>query len=204
MSTASTQADRVTGLLDEHGTTFAEEAGITLRDKPAPLYQLLVLTTLSATRISAQIAVAAARELYTAGWRTPERMRDATWQQRVDALGRGGYRRYDESTSTALEEAARHLIDEYGGDLRRIRPDCHRDLPRLRDALSAFPRIGPTGADIFCREVQRVWPEVAPFFDKRALRGASAYDLPTDPRRLADLAPQGRITEFAAALARVA
>ena len=33
-------------LLAEHGTTFAEQAGITLRDKPAPLFQLLVLATL--------------------------------------------------------------------------------------------------------------------------------------------------------------
>src|SRR3546814_16202363 len=58
-----------------------DEAGVTLRDEPSPLYQLLVLTTLSATRISAEIAVAAARELFAAGWRTPEKMREATWQQ---------------------------------------------------------------------------------------------------------------------------
>ncbi|QIX27264.1 endonuclease [Nocardioides sp. JQ2195] len=199
-----TQRQRAERLIREHGTTYAAEAGITLRDKPSPLYQLLVLTTLSATRISADIAVAAARELFAAGWRTPEGMRKATWQQRVDALGRGHYRRYDESTSTALSDAAAHLLDEYDGDLRRIRPESHDDVPALRDALTGFPRIGPTGADIFCREVQEVWPEVCPFFDKRALRGAAAYDLPTEVDRLAELAPAGRMAQFSAALARVA
>ncbi|KRF15535.1 endonuclease [Nocardioides sp. Soil797] len=198
------QQQRADQLLREHGTTYAVEAGITLRDKPSPLYQLLVLTTLSATRISADIAVAAARELFTAGWRTPEKMSGATWQQRVDALGRGHYRRYDESTSTALADAANHLLEEYSGDLRRIRPEGHEGVSGLREALTGFPRIGPTGADIFCREVQEIWPEVSPFFDKRALRGAAAHDLPSDVDRLAALAPEGEFARFAAALARVA
>ena len=59
---------------------------------------------LSSTRISTDIAVAAARQLSAAGWRTPHRLLDSTWQQRVDALGRAHYRRYDESTATKLEE----------------------------------------------------------------------------------------------------
>jgi hypothetical protein len=53
-------------LLDRYGWTFAEEAGITLADKPGPLYQLLVLSTLLSARISADIAIAAARELFAA------------------------------------------------------------------------------------------------------------------------------------------
>ncbi|MEV6612241.1 hypothetical protein [Kutzneria sp. NPDC051319] len=38
-------------LLDRFGATYAHEAGITLRDKPAPLYQLLILATLLSARI---------------------------------------------------------------------------------------------------------------------------------------------------------
>ena len=57
----------VEDLLERHGQTYAEAAGITLRDEPSPLYQLLVLTMLSSTRIDAEIAVAAARELFAAG-----------------------------------------------------------------------------------------------------------------------------------------
>ncbi len=197
-----TQRETVARLLDEHGSTYADEAGITLRDRPSPLYQLLVLTTLASTRISTDIAAKAARELFSAGWRTPQRMKDATWQQRVDALGRGGYRRYDESTSTKLEESATYLLEELGGDLRRLRPGQEGSVSDLEAAIADFPRIGPTGAGIFCREVQAVWPEVRPYFDERALRTAAELDLPTDSARLAELVPAARTAQLAAALAR--
>lgn len=190
-------------LLREHGTTYAEAAGIKLADKPSPLFQLLVLTMLSSTRISADIAVKAARELFEAGWRTPEKMLESTWQQRVDALGRGSYRRYDESTATKLDELSRMVLDEYGGDLRRIRPSGKHAVDDLARTIASFPRIGQTGARIFCREVQDVWPEVRPFFDDRALTSADTLGLPTDPDDLADLAPDGRVAVLAAALARV-
>lgn len=199
-------ASAVEELLRERGTTYAEEAGIKLEDKPAPLFQLLVLTMLLSTRISAGLAVAAARELFEAGWRTPTKMRDATWQQRVDALGRGGYRRYDESTSTKLEELSGMVLEQYGGDLRRLRPaaddavdDAAGDLEK---AVASFPRIGPTGAAIFCREVQDLWPEVDPYFDDRAMHGARRLGLPRDAGRLADMVPKGRRAVLAAALVR--
>jgi hypothetical protein len=204
MTTAVHEArrDTVRQLLAEHGTTFAQDAGISLRDKPAPLFQLLVLATLSATRIRAEAAVSAAHELFVAGMRTPERMRDATWQERVDALGRGGYRRYDEGTATKLEESASYLLDEYGGDLRRLRPSSAAGVADLEGALTAFPRLGPTGAGIFCREVQAVWPPVRPYFDRRALETAARLNLPHDPEQLAALCPRGRVADLAAALVR--
>lgn len=196
------QKSVVDELLAEHGTTFASAAGIKLADKPSPLFELLVLTMLSSARISADIAVKAARELFEAGWRTPQKMRESTWQQRVDALGRGGYRRYDESTSTKLEELCDMVLDEYGGDLRRIRPSGPNAADDLAKTIASFPRIGPTGARIFCREVQDVWPEVGPYFDDRALASADQLGLPTDPDKLAKLAPQGRVADLAAALRR--
>lgn len=191
----------VRDLLARHGTTFARQAGITLRDKPAPLYQLLVLTTLLSVRIKSDIAVAAARELFRAGWRTPAKLADSTWQQRVDALGRGHYVRYDESTSTALGDGARRVLDEYHGDLRRIRS---ADVRAVRAALTGFRRIGETGAHIFCREAQAVWPELRPYFDDRALRTAASLGLPDDPRRLADLVAPQDVGRLAAALVREA
>ncbi len=195
--------DTVRALLEEQGRTYADEAGITLRDRPAPLFQLLVLSLLSSTRISARIAAASARQLWAAGWRTPHRMLDTTWQERVDALGRGGYRRYDESTAGRLGEMAERVIDEHGGDLRRLRPRTREDVDRVRDGVTAFTGIGLTGADIFCREVQVVWPAVEPFLDRRSLIGARSVGLPDDPERLAALAPPGRVAELAAALVRV-
>jgi hypothetical protein len=187
--------DTVRALLDKAGRTYADEAGITLADKPAPLYRLLVLATLLSTRIKADIAVAAARELAEFG--TPRRMADATWQQRVDALGRAHYVRYDESTATALGDGATLLVAEYGGDLRKLRGDD------LGAKLRKFPRIGPVGADIFCREVQGIWPELRPHLDKKTLDGAKKVGLPTDPGELADLVPDRDLPRLAAALVRV-
>ena len=192
----------VDDLLERHGQTYAEAAGITLRDEPSPLYQLLVLTMLSSTRIGADIAVAAARELFAAGWRTPQRMRGATWRQRVDALGRAHYKRYDESTATKLEEGAAWLMATYDGDLRRLRPDGPGQVDRLEEAIAETPRIGPVGARIFCREVQDLWTEVAPYFDDRSLEAAADLGLPTEPDRLAALAPDGQVARLAAALTR--
>ena len=181
-------------LLDRFGTTYAHEAGITLRDKPAPLYQLLVLATLLSTRIRADIAVATARELFAAGLRTPQRMLDASWQERVDALGRGGYVRYDESTATRLGDGAKLLLESYRGDLRRMRSP-HREVQQ-------FPGIAEVGADIFCREVQAVWPRLRPFFDQRALAAARHHGLPADPKGLAELVKPDQVASLAAALVR--
>jgi endonuclease III len=196
--------DTVDCLLAEHGTTYAEQAGIRLADKPAPLFQLLVLTTLLSVRIKAELAVDAARELFRAGWRTPASMRESTWQQRVDALGRAHYVRYDESTARYLAETAERVIETYGGDLRRMADTADRDPRRLRRLLTEFPRIGATGAEIFCREAQAVWSWLRPYFDRRALTGAKRVGLPADPDRLAGLVKPGDHARLAAALVRVA
>ncbi|MFC8917937.1 endonuclease [Streptomyces sp. NPDC057116] len=191
-------------LLDEEGRTYAEQAGVHLRDTPQPLYQLLVLAHLLSARIRADTAVAAARALFDAGMRDARHMRDATWQQRVDALGEGGYRRYDERTATQLGKAAELVLDEYGGDLRRLRDRAGGDVERLRDLLQEVPGIGPAGADIFLREAQGVWPELAPYLDGKTLDGARRLGLPTDPEALAGLAGKEELPALAAALVRAA
>ena len=189
-------------LLSRHGRTFADQAGITLRDEPAPLFQLVVLTQLSSVRIGAEVAARAAGELFAAGWRTPERLRASTSRQRIDALGRGGYRRYDISTAAHLAELAAHVLDEVGGDLRAWRPTSYDDVPGLERRLRTLPRIGPTGASIFCREVQAVWPEVRPYVDARSRRAAAALGYPSDPQELAALVPTERFAELTSALVR--
>ncbi|MBO0806513.1 MAG: endonuclease [Nocardiopsaceae bacterium] len=174
-------------MLDHHGQTYAEEAGITLADRPGPLYQLHVLATLLSARISSDIAVAAARELFAAGYRTPDAMRDASWQDRVDALGRGHYRRYDERTSTMLGDAADRLAETYGGDLRRLRDEADGDAGGIARLLTGFPGIGPAGASIFLREVQETWPSVAPYVDATMIDGARKAGLPAGREALAGL-----------------
>ncbi|MFC0111289.1 hypothetical protein [Kibdelosporangium aridum] len=189
-------------LLDVAGETYASQAGIRLADKPSPLYQLLVLSVLLSTRIKADIAVAAGRELFKAKMKTPRKMLDATWQQRVNALGKGHYVRYDESTATALGEGAELLLDKYSGDLRKLRKAADGDVDKLRALLQEVPRLGPVGADIFCREAQEVWPELRPYLDRKALDGADKVGLPADVRKLARLAGDD-VARLAAGLVRV-
>jgi hypothetical protein len=190
--------------MDAHGRTFAAEAAITLRDKPAPLWQLLVMSMLLSTRISSRLAVATARELFSCGWRTPLRLRESTWQERVDALGRGGYRRYDESTATRLDDAAALLIDRWKGDLRRLRDEAEGDPSRISALVQEFDGIGPAGAGIFLREAQHVWPTVRPFADDLVLEGARVAGLPRDAEALAELVKDDDLAMLAAALVRIA
>ena len=192
----------IAALLDRYGRTYAQDAGIRLADRPAPLYQVLVLATLLSARISADVAVAAARELFAAGCRTPRGMLAASWQDRVDALGRGHYRRYDERTATMLGRAAERCQQRWRGDLRRLHAEGGGDRKRLRALLSEFPGIGPTGADIFLREVAAVWADAGFEPDTKVMAGAERLGLPAD--RLATLVPERELPRLASALVRVA
>ncbi|MER6128020.1 endonuclease [Streptomyces sp. NPDC001795] len=203
--TRQENAARVIGeLVAEHGRTYAEEAGIRLTDNPQPLYRLLLMALLLSARIRTSIALATVRELYEAGLRDARRMAEAGWQERVDALGRGGYRRYDERTATQLGNGAELLTERWGGDLRRMRKEADGDVQALRRLLQEIPGMGPAGADIFLREVQRVWPEVAPRLDAKALSGAERLGLPKDPAQLVELAGGTEPAVLASALVRAA
>lgn len=191
-------------LLEQQGRTFADEAGLPLADEPAPLYQLLVLANLLSARITSTVAVAAARELFAAGYRSPRAMLDATHRDRVAALGRGHYRRYDERTATMLGDGARLCLDRWQGDLRRLHEQAPGDVKALRKLLTEFPGIGPTGADIFLREVQAVWPDIAPYADGKATDGARLLQLPSAPAGLAALTTPDRLAPLMSALVRIA
>jgi endonuclease III len=195
--------DAASAVLDRYGTTFAEDAGITLADEPAPLFQLLVLAELLSARIGAGIAVAAAVELSRAGWSTPQRMRDASRPGVIGALGRAGYRRYDERTATELREMADLVLDRHGGDLRRLAEEADGDVERAARLVQEVKGIGPTGAAVFLREVQAVWPWVRPYLDDRARAGARRIGLHVDGERLAGLVEPGDVARFAAGLVRV-
>ncbi|KAF0966531.1 endonuclease [Rhodococcus sp. T7] len=199
----SAAAEIVSRLLDKAGPTYASASHITLKDTPTPLFQLLTLSLLLSTRISSEIAVSAARELFRAGLRSPRAMREGDRRTIISALGRGNYVRYDESTATRLHAAAVRVDEEYGGDLRRLARACDHATSAAVRLLTEFDGIGPVGADIFLREVQDVWPWVRPYFDMRARESARDLGLPDDPDALSDLVPHGRVAELAAALVRV-
>lgn len=162
-----------------------------------------MLSLLSSTRISAEIAVAASRELAREGLRSVPSMADAPWQQVVDALGRAHYKRYDESTATALGDGARLLRQRWHGDLRELRQEADGNTERMRELLQEHPRIGPVGADIFCREAQEVWPELSPFFDRASLDQAAKLGLPHTAAGLARRVATADVARLSVALVRV-
>ncbi|WP_097182967.1 endonuclease [Blastococcus haudaquaticus] len=190
-------------VLARYGTTYAEEAGIRLADEPAPLFQLLVLAQLLSARIGAGVAVATAAELFAAGWTTPARLRDAGRGRVVAALGRGGYRRYDERTATQLREMTELVLARYDGDLRGLAAASGQDPGRASVLVQEVKGIGPTGAAVLLREVQAVWPWVRPCIDGRARAGARRVGLPDTAAVLAALVAGDDLARFAAALVRV-
>jgi hypothetical protein len=201
MATAAAR-DQAAELLERHGQTFAAEAGIRLRDKPAPLFQLVVLVTLLSKPIGGDLAVSGTRELLSAGYRTPQRMQSATWQHRVDALTRAHYRRFDESTSTRLEQSATWLLDTHRGDLRALADAGKRRPARVHELLQDIPGIGDVGASIYLREAQAVWPWARPYADERVRDAARQLGLPHTEKSLSELARSDDLSTLGAALIR--
>lgn len=190
-------------LLKTAGTTYAEEAGIRINDKPMPLFQLLVLCMLASKPIDASTAMRAARELFKAGLRTPKAVLASDRRSMISAFGRAHYVRYDESSATRLTDIAEHVRDDYAGDLREIAKRSQHNIDSAIRMLKQFKGIGDTGADIYLREVQDVWTWARPYFDERASAAAKALGLPTDPKKLSALAPHSN-ARLAAALVRSA
>ncbi|OCB37549.1 endonuclease [Mycobacterium malmoense] len=189
-------------LLDVAGTTYAAEARIKLGDKPMPLFQLLIVCMLASKPIDAAIAMAAGRELFGAGLRTPKAVLAADRRAMIEAFGRAHYVRYDESSATRLTDMAERVRDEYSGDLRELSKRSRHEVAAVKRLLKQFKGIGDTGADIYLREVQDVWTWVRPYFDDRATAAAEQLGLPTRPEKLGALAPQAN-ARLAAALIRV-
>lgn len=194
---------RAAALLEDADGTYADALGLDLaKNTPSPLFRWLCASLLLSTRISADLAMKAAAALADEGWTTPKKMAAATWEERTRVLNRAGYARYDESTSRRLAELCEKLLDEYGGDLRRLREKAGNDPVRERALLKEFKGIGDVGADIFCREVQTAWPELHPFVDAKALKSAKRLELAGSADDLAKLVPKADLPRLLAALVR--
>ncbi len=197
-----TQRERAAALVAEHGTTFAEEAGIAVaRGTPQPLFGLLVLSLLLASRIQAQLAVQAAVELRRARLTSARRLAGADAHEVWAALDRGDYLR-KERTTGLLQDAAAHGVERWGGDLRRLRADADGSRTRASELLREFKGIGDTGAEVFLREVQVAWGELGPFVGGRAVAAAAGAGLPADAARLARLVEPEEVARLSAALVR--
>lgn len=190
-------------LLERHGRTYCDELGIPIeKGTPSPLFRWLCASLLFSARISAELAARAAGALADAGWTTPEKMAGATWKQRMKVLNESGYARFDERTATMLGETGELLIDRYRGDLRRLREEAGREPEDERKLLKEFKGIGDVGVDIFFREVQSIWKEIAPFASRRPLEAAQRLGLGSGADELADLVSERELPRLVAALVR--
>ena len=193
----------VSRLLTVCGPTYAHELGIHVeKNTPSQWFKLLVYALLASARISKAVSLRATREIFKQHWSTPQRLAASTWEQRVAALDRAHYVRYDYSTATYLGATADLLLERYQGDLRKLRETAERQSARERKLLKEFKGIGDGGCDIFFREAQAVWGELRPFLDRRALRAAQQLGLGSTPRELKKLVASQDFVQLAGALAR--
>ena len=95
------------------------------------------------------------------------------------------------------------VLTRYDGDLRRLAAAAGEDAGRASDLVQEVKGIGPTGAAVFLREVQAVWPWVRPYLDDRAREGARRVGLPDDPAELAGLVDGDELARFAVGLVRI-
>ncbi len=200
---AHEQTETLSLLLEHYGYTYADEAGVRLRNSPAPLFQLLLLCSLLSAPIQAEHAVSAAASLFSSGLTTPGRVAHASWQARLDAITWTGYRRFDERTATLLGQTAEQVLHRYQGDLRKLRQAAAGDVQQMHEALQQLQGIGKSGADIFLREAQGVWLEAYPYADERVRRAARALGLSPEPRALSELVRKRDFPRFVVALIRV-
>jgi len=134
-----------------------DDLGIDLsRQTDAQVFKWLVACDLFGRRISQDIAAAAFKELDKAHLLSPGKLAGADWQQLVDLLGAGGYKRYDESTASELIKLGEDALESYGGRMSRITADEGRrkaSKAEVKRRAQRFKGIGPTAAGIFVREL---------------------------------------------------
>ncbi|MFE9203190.1 hypothetical protein [Micromonospora sp. NPDC007230] len=188
------------------GRGFAERYGFRVINNPSSLFQVLYLSVLLARRGDFRKAVDSAVALRDSGWDSAARLARSLHADRVRVLREAGQRGDVDQLATVLGDLARAVVDRYRGDLRRLRTAAQQDPARERRLLRDLPGVDDDVIELFLREAQAVWREVAPVADKRALVAARRLGLGRSADDLAGLAGSGeseRLAWLVGALARV-
>lgn len=180
--------------------TFAAEAGIRLRDAPAPLLQLVVLATLLASPVRHDVAIRAARALRPQT-RSAAALAGSDPADLSRLLTGAGYWRFHHTKADLLARTGTDVAKRLGGDLRRLYREAGSSSD-LHRALRAIPGVGTQAAHIVLREAQGVWPDLQPYLDDRVLDGAARLGLPTDVDGLAALVDPDELPRLASACVR--
>jgi hypothetical protein len=192
-------------LLARVGRGYAEAYGFSVTSNPASLFRLLLLSVLTSGRRDHRQAASIAQALVSRGWDSAARMAGSRHEERVAVLRAVGSGRTADRLASALGDLASAVVERYHGDLRRLRGEARRDRTVERRLLARLPGVTDAAVDLFLREVQVVWPEAGPFFDRRSLRAAARLGLGGSVDEVAAVAGAGaeRVAWLAGALARV-
>ncbi|WP_328767768.1 hypothetical protein [Streptomyces sp. NBC_00286] len=184
----------VEALLDRYGRrSLAEEAEIHLKNQPHTMFQLLQLALLMDARVAPETAVRTFMTLRGRNWSTAGKVRTAGTTKIAEVLADAGYPEGDRKRiSTAMTDAALHLLEDHGGDLGGLRQDADNDPQRERELLRHFANVDDGVVDAFFRETQLLWQELGPFADKKALDAADRLALGKDADSLRSLVDDDR------------
>ncbi|MFC3502279.1 hypothetical protein ACFOOK_15080 [Micromonospora krabiensis] len=188
------------------GRGFAEQYGFPVTNNPSSLFQVLYLSVLLARRGDFRRAVDSAQALRDQGWDSAARLARSLHETRVRVLRESGQRGDVDALASMLGDLARTVVDQYRGDLRRLRAKAHYDPSQERRLLTELPGVDGQALELFLREAQALWREVAPVADRRALTAARRLGLGRSAGDLAGLAGSGeseRLAWLVGALARV-
>ena len=120
------------------------------------VFKWLIACQLFGERISQEVAAKTFTELHKAGYTAPKKLARADWQAVVDALGRGGYRRYDESTARELISIGKYLVKDYDGSMKKWHQQAE-GATEITKKVQDFKGVGPKAAEIFVRELKGIW-----------------------------------------------
>ncbi|HEX5542214.1 MAG TPA: hypothetical protein VFX60_11750 [Micromonospora sp.] len=197
---------RMVRRLVRDGRGFAEEFGFRVTSNAANLFQLLYLSILLRSQGDYRRAVQAALALRDRGWDTPANLARSPEEERFRVIRDASHRRDARRVAATLGELAEAILQRYRGDLRRLRSAARKDPTAERELLKELPGVDDAVVDLFFRDVQIIWREVAPFADRRALAAARRLGLGRSTADLAALAgsPESeRLGWLFGALARI-
>lgn len=173
---------------------FAEAYGFPVTNNPASLFQLLYLSILLRPPGDTRRGPTVAQALRDHGWDSAARLARSLTEVRTAVLREAGRRSDATRLSIILGDLARTVVESYRGDLRRLRVAARYDPARERVLLKRLPGVDDEVVNLFLREAQVLWREVAPVADRRALVAARRLGLGRSTDDLAALAG-GRDTE---------
>ncbi len=133
----------------------ADDLGLTLEKKERSLFKWFLASYLFGKRIQQNVARQTWEVFLKHGIDTPQIIANQSYQQLVDLLGEGSYRRYDESTARNMLDMARTLLREYHGNLLNMYNESSDDKDFMTK-LQKLKGVGPKTAEIFMREAQPV------------------------------------------------